>query len=63
MEEIKYLLKQIKNDLGFGDVIYSGRSSEINHRVAVLMGQKIENQSPKDFYEECAKLAKREDRD
>ena len=63
MEEIKSFLRKFKEDLGLSYTPYSGRSSEVNHRLAKLMGRELHIESPKEFYDECAKLAKRVDRD
>ncbi len=63
MEELKKILETVKPYLGIEGEVFSGRSAEVNERVARLMGQTVENESPKEYYERCAALAKPENRD
>lgn len=63
MEELKKILETVKPYFGIEGEVFSGRSAEINERVGRLMGREVETETPKEYYERCAALAKPQNRD
>lgn len=59
MDQLKKTLRKICRMLDIGPVVYSGRSSEINLRIADLTGRQVINETPSEEYKRLAAMAKR----